>query len=137
MGVAPRGGIAVVVIVVMIVVRMPVVVVCTSSRRAFERAQRGDERLPLHPQQSRADHDDERVARDFDHVHGSVHRRRRRIQERRGNTHEHHGHKRLQQRGREREDHAAPPGLAIGDDIGRDHRLAVARTGGMEDAVEE
>ena len=44
---------------------------------------------------------------------------------------------RLQERRGEGQDDAAPPGLLIGDEIGRDHRLAVARAGGVKDPVGE
>ena len=47
------------------------------------------------------------------------------------------GGERLQHRRGKRQDHAAPPGLVIGDHVGRDHRLAVAGAGGVEDAVDE
>ena len=50
---------------------------------------------------------------------------------------DHDRDQRLQQRRGERQHDAAPPGLVVGDQIGRDHRLAVAGAGGVEDAVEE
>ena len=37
----------------------------------------------------------------------------------------------------EANDSAAPPGLFVGDEVRGDHRLAVARTGGVEDAIGE
>ena len=46
-------------------------------------------------------------------------------------------HERLQQRRRRRQDDAAPQGLFIGDEIGRDHRLAVARPARVEHAIGE
>ena len=42
---------------------------------------------------------------------------------------------RLQQRRDERQHDAAPGGLLVGDEIGGDHRLAVAGAGGVKDAV--
>ena len=50
---------------------------------------------------------------------------------------EHHRGHRLQRRGNERDHHAAPDRLLIGDDIGRDDRLAMAGPDGVHDAIEE
>src|SRR5262249_27454528 len=43
----------------------------------------------------------------------------------------------LQQCGGERERHAAPPSFFVSDEVGGDHRLAVARARGMKNAVGE
>ena len=48
---------------------------------------------------------------------------------------DHHRDQRLHQRRGKRQHDAAPRGLLVGDEIGRDHRLAVAGAGGVEDAV--
>src|SRR6185436_10193263 len=50
------------------------------GRGAMERAQRGEEDPPFHPQQPDADEDDERVAHDFDQIDRPFHRRRGRVQ---------------------------------------------------------
>src|SRR5262249_42492613 len=55
-----------------------------------ERMQERQERTPLHPQQSHADDDDERIAHDFDHVDGAAHGRRGRVQERGRQAHDRH-----------------------------------------------
>ena len=68
---------------------------------------------------------------------GVAHLARGGVEQRRRDADERHRDERLQQRRGERQHDAAPPGLLVGDEIGRDHRLAVARPGGVEDAVEE
>ena len=134
--------IVVVLVVVMGVTMVRVIVIARCHRGAdgggaMERVQERHERPPLHPQQSHADDDDERVADDFDHVDRAAHGRRGRVQHRSRHAHKDHRDQRLYQRRGERQDHAARPGLVVRDDVRRDHRLAVARTGGVKNAVEE
>ena len=105
--------------------------------RAMERLQRADERASLHPQQPQPDQDDERIAHDLDPVDRALHGRRGGIEQRRRDADDHHRDQRLQQRGGERQHHAALPGLLVGDQVGRDHRLAVAGSGGVKHAIEE
>src|SRR5262249_40362701 len=74
-------------VIMMRVIVMRVIVIARRHRGAdgggtVERMQQRQERTPLHPQQSRADDDDERIANDFDHVDGAAHGRRGRVQER-------------------------------------------------------
>ena len=109
----------------------------TDGSGAMERLQRREKSPPFYPQQSEADEDDERIAQNFDEIDRAFHGRRSCVQERGGNAHEHHRDQRLQQRGGEREHHAAHPGLFIRDHIGRDHRLAVTGPGGVKNAVQE
>jgi len=105
--------------------------------RTVKRPQSRDESAPLHPQQSQPDHDDQRIAHDFDGIDRAPHSRRGRIQQRGGDAHQRHRDQGLKQRGGERQHHAARPGLFVGDHVGRDHRLAVTGAGGVENAVEE
>src|SRR5216684_1664166 len=157
MGMAPgRGILAVVmmmgVVAVVTVMMVPVVmmtgmiVMVVLVHRGYrgpdrggpvERPQRRQRGAPFHPQQAQADQDDQRVADDLDDVDRASHGCRGRVQQRGRDPDHRHRDQRLQQRGGERQCHAAPPGLLVGDKVGRDHRLAVAWTGGMEDAVEE
>ena len=134
--------VVVVLVVVMGVTMMRVIVIARRYRGAdgggaVEHVQERHERSALHPQQSHSDDDDEQVADDFDHIDRAAHGRRGRVQHRSRHAYEHHRDQRLHQRRGERQDHAARPGLVIRDDVRRDHRLAVAGTGGVKNAVEE
>ena len=127
------------------IMRMVVVLMIVAMRRhrradrsgTVQRLQKRHKRAALHPQQSHPDEDDQRVAHDFDHVDRAAHGRRSRAQQRRRYPDDHDRDQRLQQRRRERQDHPARPGFIIGDDVGRDHRLAVPRAGGMKNTVQE
>ena len=99
------------------------------GRGAMERAQRREEDPPFHPQQPDADEDDERIAQDFDQIDRPFHGRRGGVQQRGGDAHEHHRDQRLQQRGRERQHHAAHPGLFVRDHVGRDQPSLPCRSG--------
>ena len=101
------------------------------------RPQQMQERAALHPQQPQADDDDERVTHLLDDAHGVAHHLRRGAEQHRGDADDGDGGQRLHDGRRKRQHHAALPGLVVGDDVGRDHRLAVAGTGGVEDAVDE
>ena len=70
-------------------------------------------------------------------LHRVAHHLRRGADQNGGDGDDHDGGQRLQQRRGERQRDAAPPGLLIGEQVGRDHRLAVAWAGGMENAVDE
>jgi len=121
------------VIVVMIVVTVTmiivlVVVVLVVVRRRHRRthgmqwpadaAGRIDEAASLDPQQSHADEDDERIACELDDALGVAHHLLGRIQEQTSCADKHYGCDRLQQGGGKRQNHAAPPGFLIGNDIG-------------------
>jgi hypothetical protein len=98
----------------------------------------GDEKgAPLHVCQSKTDENHKAVAHDLDDVDRSSDRRRRRTEKDRYDRHDGDGNGGLNARRREREDDAATPSLAIGDDIGRNHGLAVTGTYGVKDAVQE
>ena len=94
-------------------------------------------RCPCTQSSRSADEHDQRVAGDLDRPHGVAHRLRGRAEQHRGDANDRDRDERLQQRRGERQHDAAPPGFLVGDEIGRDHRLAVAGTGGMENAVDE
>ena len=93
--------------------------------------------LALHPEQPRAERRDQRVADDLDIADGLAHHFRGGAEQGRRDPDDQHRDQRLQKSRRERQDDAAPPGFFIGDEIGRDHRLAVAGTGGVENSVRE
>ena len=103
----------------------------------MQRLRGRDERASLHPQQPHADKNNERIAQNLDRIDGAGHRGGGGIEQRRRNAHDQHCDERLHQRRGKRQHDPAPPGLLVGDEIGRDHRLAVTRAGGMEDAVEK
>ncbi len=103
----------------------------------FARAIFGDriqERTALHPEQPRAEKRDQPIAEHFDPPDRAVHGAACRAKQHRGDADNGDRHQRLQHRRSERQRHAAPPGLAVGHDIGRDHRLAVTGPGGMKNA---
>ena len=102
---------------------MPVTMVMRRHGRAdgagtVERLQKRHKRAALHPQQSHADENDQRVAYDFDYVDRTAHGGRSRAQQRGGDPDDHHRDQRLQQCRRKRQDHAAHPGFIIRDDVG-------------------
>src|SRR5262249_16778187 len=78
--------IAMVVVRVVMVVMQIIVMVRrhggTDGGGAVERMQEGDEGAALHPQQPHPDHDNERVADDFDHIYPATHGRRGGAQQR-------------------------------------------------------
>ena len=117
------------------IVAVRVMMVAVILRRF--RTQQFNESSALHPQQPRADRDDQQIAHDLDHPHGVAHHLGGGAEQRRGDADDRDRDQRLQHRRGERQHDAALPGLVIGDEVGRDHRLAVTRTGGVEDAVEE
>ena len=93
--------------------------------------------MPLTQISRSADQRDQRVAGELDHPLGAAHLAGGGVEQRRRDADDRHRDKRLQQRRGKRQHDAAPPGLLVGDEIGRDHRLAVTGTGGVEDAVDE
>jgi len=108
---------------------------CGADRgRAVQRPQRREESPPFDPQEPQTDNDDQGVAHGFDHVHGIVHGRCRRIEQRCGDAYHHHCEQRLDQCRSERQHDAPPPSLP---EIRRDHRLAVAGSGGVKNPIEE
>jgi hypothetical protein len=107
------------------------------GHRPAQRTRGRDQRAPLYPQQAQADGDNQPIADDLDDVDGRFHRRRRGPQQHRRDPDENHGDQRLQQRRGERQHHTAAPGFLVRHDVGGDHRLAMAWTGGMEDTVEK
>src|SRR5262245_49545555 len=72
---------------------------------------------PLDPQQSHADENNERIAHDLNDVDRAPHGRRARAQQRGRDSYDGDRDQRLQQRRREREDHAAHQGFIVRDDI--------------------
>jgi hypothetical protein len=113
-------------------VRLIMSMVCGSEALQFP-----EQPAPLRPAEAHSDRDDDEIARDLDHPDGTAHRG--------GGCAEHCGRdadhcdrgERLQERRGKRQHDAAPPRLAVGDEIGRDDSLAVTGTRGMQDAVGE
>ena len=102
------------------------------------RAQRStNSARPLTQISRSADQRDQRVARRSRSTYGAAFMVAAvALQQHRGDADDRHRDQRLQQRRGEGQHDAAPPGLLVGDQVGRDHRLAVAGPGGVEDAVE-
>ncbi len=103
----------------------------------FECVQGPKERAPFHPKKPGADQHDQRVTYGLDDTYGVTHRLGGRADQDCGNRNKHHCCERLQERGSERQRDAAPPGFFVGDEVRGDHRLAVARPCGMENAIGE
>ena len=74
----------------------------TDGGGPVERVKEGDERAPLHPQHPHPDHDDERIADDFDHIDRTTHGRRGGAQQRGRDSDDDHRDQRLHHRRRER-----------------------------------
>ena len=140
MGVVVAMIMMMVVVVMMVVVMTMIVVVASGHRGADRRRQRlmpqgapsGEEPASLAPQQPRPDGGDQPVAGDLDDPVGRAHGPAAGPEQRRRDADDRHGDERLQQRRGERQHDPAPPGFLVGDQVGRDHRLAVARPGGVE-----
>ena len=132
----------VIVVVVPVIVRMAVVVAMMmrgAGDRRYRRSllQRAREPAALGPDQPGAERRDQRIARDLDGPFSTAHGFGSGVEQPGTNPHDQDGNQRLHQRRGERQHDAAPRGLLVGDQIGRDHRLAMAGTGGVEDAVGE
>src|SRR3954447_17703897 len=135
----------VMVIVAMVTVAMIVMlVIVRRADRGADGVQRparasrlAEKALALDPDEPRADEGDQRVARKLDDALGVAHLPRGGVEQYRRDTDDRDGDERLQQRGCKRQHDTTPPGLFVGDEIGRDHRLAVAGAGGVEDTVDE
>ena len=104
----------------------------------FEMAsQRRDERAALAPDEPEADGGDAAVARELDPVGRAVHLGGGGVEDETGRADEGDRHRRLQQRREQRQQRAALQRTFVGEHVGGDHRLAVPRSGGVEDAVGE
>ena len=91
----------------------------------------------LRPQEPQAEEDDRRVARDLQPVGHPGHLLRGRADDQRRHADDDDRRQRLDEGGGEGDGDAPLHAVARGEHVGGDHRLAVARAGGMEDAVEE
>ncbi len=99
------------------------------------RPQRPQQAAALVPHQPGAKQRDQRVAGDLDGALGAAHGLGGDVQQPRADADDRHRHQRLQQRRHQRQHDAAPGAFLIGDQIGRNHRLAVTGAGGMEHAI--
>ena len=104
-------------------------------RRRRLRLQRAHKTAALGPDQPGAERRDQAIADDLDRLLRRAHRLGGRGEQPGEHRNQRHRHQRLQQRRGERQHDAAPRGFLVGDEIGRDHRLAVAGAGGVKDAV--
>ncbi|MFK4617309.1 hypothetical protein ABIF50_000586 [Bradyrhizobium diazoefficiens] len=137
------GVTMIMVIVIMMIMRLTMVVMAVimvlrhacDRRHRLGRLKRADEGAAFDPDQPQAEQRDQAVARDLDHAFGLAHGLGRRIQDPGRDADDQDRDHRLHQGRGKRERDAAPRGLAVGDEIGGDHRLAVAGAGGMEDAI--
>ena len=126
---------------VMVGVVMMMIMVMTSRpdpghrRRHRPRLQRAHEAAALGPDQPRAERRDQGVARNLDGLLGPAHGPGGGVEQPGANPDNDDGDQRLHQGGSERQRDAAPRRLLVGDQIGGYHRLAVARAGGVENAV--
>jgi hypothetical protein len=96
-----------------------------------------DQGTSLDPQQPRTERGNQPIADHLDPPDRAVHGAAGCAQKHGGNTHNRHRDNGLQNRRGKGQHHAAPPGLAIGDHIGRNHRLAVAGPSGVKHTVSE
>src|SRR6476469_9751384 len=125
---------------VMMVVIVPVMMIMSVIvRRAGIRAttQQPQESAALYPQQAQPNQHDQGITDDLDNADCLTHCFGSGAQHGCSNADNGDGGECLKDRGRKRQHNAAPPCLIIGDQIGRDDRLAMAGTGSVEDAVQE
>ena len=132
----------IVVVAVMMVVMVAVAVIMMVGRRSRRHRRqrpldlkRADEAAALGPDQPRAERRYQGVACNLDHLLGIAHGAGGGIEQPGANRDDHYRDQRLHQCGGKRQHDAAPGCLLVGDQIGRDHRLAVAGSGGMKDPV--
>ena len=84
-----------------------------------------------------AEEHDQAITNDFDNLDRIAHELGSGAEEHGADSDDQYGGQRLHYRRCERQGDAATPSLVIGKEIGRNHRLAVAGSGRMEDAVKE
>ncbi len=143
----PGGGFILVSVVVRMCVPVAMVImsVCMSMivgmtvrmmrmRSPTQETQKGP---ALDPQESQPDQHDQSIADDLDDANGVAHSFCRCAQQCSSNADDSDGGESLENRRSERQHDATPPGLVIGNQIRRDHRLAVAGAGSMENSVKE
>src|SRR5690349_9319164 len=145
MSMPPGRGMLIVVMVVavvMMIVSMPaitimiVIMMLVALRRRYRCANRVQwpaeaargmpKSAALDPDQPRADQRDQGVAHQLDDALGIAHLPGGGVEQGRGDADDRDGNQRLKQRRGKRQHDAAPPGFLVCDQIGRDHRLAVA-----------
>ncbi|MBA7482568.1 hypothetical protein ES707_18060 [subsurface metagenome] len=134
-----RVIVVLVVIVSMAVAMMMTVIVVVmhrSQRRLGpRRLQRAHEAAALGPDQPGAEQRDQAIAGNLDRLLRPAHGLRGGIEQPGTDADQHDGDESLQQCRDERQHDATPGGLLVGDEVGGDHRLAVARAGGVENPV--
>src|SRR4029077_5112553 len=125
--------------VIMVVVMPVMMIMSVIMRRGGIRAttQQPQESATLDPQQAQANQHDQGITDDLDNADCVTHCFGSGAQHGCSNADNGDGGECLKDRGRKRQHNAAPPGFIIGDQIGRDDRLAMAGTGSVEDAVEK
>jgi hypothetical protein len=126
----------VVMIMAMVVIVVMVAMIVRMLRMLFA-AQQTQEGTAFHPQQAQADQYNQRITDNFDDADGVTHRFCRRTKERGGDPDNGNSRECLQHRRCKREHDASAPGFVIRDQIRRNHRLSVARPGGVKYSVEE
>src|SRR5215467_3695293 len=124
----------------MVVMMMDVVAMirhggATLARRLSRATKRRLEGASLHPHQSESNRYDQGITDALNRVDGRIHSGCGQIERRRGNAYDCNGDDGLQQRRCEGQGDAAPPRLAVRDQVGRDHRLSVSRSGRMENSI--
>ena len=117
--------------VIMPVVMMAVIVTMMIVLLRLLRPQQAEQRPPLHPQEPQAHDADHRETDDHGPAHGVTHRLGRGVEQHCGGRHDDDCRQRLKDRRSEGQNDAAPPRLVIGDEVGRDHRLAVTGPRGV------
>ncbi len=106
-------------------------------QRPAQASRLADKALALDPDEPRAEQRDQRVAGQLDDAARVAHLACGGVEDDRRDADERHRDERLQKCRGERQHDAAPPCFLVGDEIRRNHRLAVARPGGVEDAVQK
>ncbi len=101
-------------------------------QRWLPRLQRAKKSAALGPDQPGAEGRDQGVACDLDHFFSPAHGFGGGVEQPGANSDNHDRDQRLHQRRGKRQRDAAPRGLLVGDQIGRDHRLAMAGAGGVK-----
>ena len=127
-----------VMMVVMMAVAVAVIVVMRGGRQhggRLRRLQRAHEGAALGPDQPEAEGGDQAVAGDLDRLFGPAHGFGGGVEQPGAYRDDHNRDQRLHQRRGKRQRDAAPRGLLVGDQIRRDHRLAVAGAGGMKNPI--
>jgi len=129
--------VVVMVVVVIVIVRVVMMAMILHMMRLLFLAQQTQEGATFHPQQAQTDQHDQGITDNLDDTDGVAHRLGGCAEKGCGDADNGNGGKCLQNRRCKRQHDPPAPGFVIRDQVGRNHRLSVAWSGGVKNAVKE